>query len=592
MADSLAERRDQYLTDGGSATDGGGDDTLGELRSLIVGPELRDLMAFRARLADPAARTRDVSAVLPDAIAQRAKDPHFARALAPPVEEAITASVRRDPQPLADALFPAIGPAIRKAIAHTLATMMDSLNRTVEQSLSWRALQWRWTALRTGKPFAEIVLLNTLQYRVEQVFLIHRETSLLLQHIGFDPRAGADADQISAMLSAISDFVRDSFRMGATESVDAMRVGDLTVVVEEGPHALLAGVVRGTPPPELRRIFQEALERIHRQLGEELEGFKGDASVFARAHPVLETCLVSHFRTPHKPRSTRRWAVVAAVVLIALGAWTFLTVRERQRWNSYVQRLSAEPGLVVMTSGRRSGKYFVAGLRDPLAVEPATLVAGLGLDVASIESRWEPYQALQPDFVIARARDLLRPPAGVTLSWRDGLLTASGAASERWIAESERLAPAVAGVRRFEYAGTRADEQLKSRIEAASLRFSKGLSRLAPGQETAAGQLLSLATELDEVLRIRGRRAALEIVGHTDSDGSESSNAALSQARAEAIRSLLGQRRLDALDITARGAGSAAPLVTGEDEAIKERNRRVSFRVRLGEESASRETRR
>ncbi len=69
MADSLAERRDQYLTDGGSATDGGGDDTLGELRSLIVGPELRDLMAFRARLADPAARTRDVSAVLPDAIA-------------------------------------------------------------------------------------------------------------------------------------------------------------------------------------------------------------------------------------------------------------------------------------------------------------------------------------------------------------------------------------------------------------------------------------------------------------------------------------------------------------------------------------------
>ena len=55
--------------------------------------------------------------------------------------------------------------------------MMESLNRTVEHSFSWRALAWRWTALRTGKPFAEIVLLNTLEYRVEQVFLVHAESS-------------------------------------------------------------------------------------------------------------------------------------------------------------------------------------------------------------------------------------------------------------------------------------------------------------------------------------------------------------------------------------------------------------------------------
>jgi OOP family OmpA-OmpF porin len=368
-------------------------------------------------------------------------------------------------------------------------------------------------------------------------------------------------------------------------------VGDLTVIVEQGPHALLAGVVRGTPPPELRRIFQEALEHIHRQLGEELEAFKGDASVFERARPVLETCLVSHFRTTDKRRGSRRWVIAAALVLVALGLWTFLTVRERRLWNGYVQRLNAEPGIVVMASGRRSGKFFVTGLRDPLAVNPATLVAGSGLEAGSIDSRWEPYQALQPDFVTARARDLLRPPPGVTLSWRDGLLTASGAASERWISDSERLAPAIAGVRRFEYEGTRPDAQLKSRLEAATLRFSKGLTRLAPGQESAVHQIAALAAELDEVLRVRGRRAVLEIIGHTDSDGSESSNAVLSRTRAEVVRSLLDSARLDALDVTVRGVGSASPLVTGVDERVKERNRRVSFRVRLGEEPASRGTR-
>ena len=81
-------------------------DGLAELRSLIVGPEHELLGSLKARLDDPAIRTADVSEVLPDAIALRGKDQHLARALAPTLEDAITTSVRRNPRPLADALFP------------------------------------------------------------------------------------------------------------------------------------------------------------------------------------------------------------------------------------------------------------------------------------------------------------------------------------------------------------------------------------------------------------------------------------------------------------------------------------------------------
>src|SRR5262245_63141994 len=102
--------------------------------------------------------------------------------------------------------------------------MMEAVNRSVEQSISWRALQWRWTALRTGKPYAEIVLLNTVQYRVEQVFLIHAETGLVLQHLSADVGAKQDPDQISAMLTAIRDWVRDSFKVGGGESLDDVRI--------------------------------------------------------------------------------------------------------------------------------------------------------------------------------------------------------------------------------------------------------------------------------------------------------------------------------------------------------------------------------
>src|SRR5262245_29677983 len=437
------------------------DDSLSELRSLLVGPERRDLTALQAHFSDPSLQTRDVSRVLPDAIALRATDPQLSKALAPSIEVAVTASVRKDPRPLADALFPVMGPAIRKAIAHTLASMMESLNRTVEHSLSWRAVQWRWTAFRTGKPFAEVVLLNTLEYRVDQVFLIHAETGLLLQEVWSEPRAVRETDQISAMLTAIRDFVRDSFKTRDEDTLDALRVGELSVIVEQGPHALLAGVVRGTAPQTLRTAFQNALERIHFQLGTELQAYTGDSSPFERARPEMEACLVTQFRPRQKGASYTRWAVAAILVLLAGGVWAIPRYRERQQWNAYLDRLGAEPGIVVASSGRKGGKYFVTGLRDALSRDPATLVADAGLSTNAIDSRWEPYQSLHPDFVTARARDLLRPPPGVTLELHDGVLAARGAAPDRWVVESERIAPAIAGVRRFEYGGQSPDARLK-----------------------------------------------------------------------------------------------------------------------------------
>jgi outer membrane protein OmpA-like peptidoglycan-associated protein len=563
-------------------TEGPADDSgFAELRSLLVGPEQRELAALRARVADPAARTRDVSGVLPDAIARRAGDPQLARALAPPVEEAITASVRRDPQPLADALFPAIGPAIRKAIVHTLASMMESLNRTIELSLSWRALRWRWTAFRTGRPFAEIVLLNTLQYQVEQVFLVHAETGLLLQHVAADPMAAQDADQISAMLTAIRDFARDSFRVDGNQSLDAMRVGDLQVLVEQGPLALVAGVVRGTPPVTLAETFGSTLEAIHRQLGEELASFTGDSAPFERVRPLLEACLVRSLRERPAAPVARRWLLAAAVTLLAVALWGYFSMRERQRFDDYLDRLSAEPGIVVLDHGRRRGKLYVTGWRDPMAQDPMTLAAAAGLRPDAVEGRWEPYEALHPMFVAERARDVLRPPPGVTIGYRDGVLTASGAAPERWIVESEQRAPVVAGVRRFEYVGVPPEQRLKARLEAISLRFPKGLARLAPGQDAAVRTVSDLLAELNAVARSGTSRVRVEINGHTDSDGSDAANLPLSQARADAVLSLLARDRLDALDFAARGVGSSMPLPDVAGETGKERNRRVSFLVAI-----------
>jgi OOP family OmpA-OmpF porin len=551
-----------------------------ELRSLIIGPEQRQLRALQARLDDPGTQAREVSQVLPQAVLLRTRDPQLTRALAPTIEEAITASVRKNPQPLADAMFPVIGPAIRKAIAASLSGMLESLNRTLEHSLSWQAVKWRITAARTGKSFAEIVLLNTLVYRVEQVFLIDRRTGLLLQHVKADAVNVPDAEMISGMLTAIHDFARDSFRVSDSDVLETLQIGELSVWIEQGPHAILAAVIRGTAPRELRALLQDVIERIHIHYGDALRSFDGDSSPFEPSRLMLETCLQIQYQRDRKRTSPWLWALAGAL-LLALAAWLFLAVRAQSRWNGYLDALRSEPGIVVVSADRQGGKYVVSGLRDPLARDPATLLASHSLSGGDVTGDWQLYQALEPPFVLARARELLRPPSGVTLQFANGVLSAAGTAATEWIVESVTMARAIPGVTRYD-PGSLIDSEIAAvsrRLETARLLFVKGTITPIPGGDRILEACRTQVQALDMLARASGRRFMLEIRGHADADGPPVSNVPLSARRAERVRAALGVDRLQQIDLLSAGVGSAEPLSRGTAEADKQQNRRVSLRV-------------
>ncbi|MGH9426203.1 MAG: OmpA family protein, partial [Terriglobia bacterium] len=139
-----------------------GHDELGELRSLLLGPEQSQLAKLRARLDNPQRFAEEISTILPDAVSLRtAKDQQLTKALTPTVEAALSASVKKDPRPLVDAMTPVIGPAIRKAIAQAFSELTQSINQAMERSFSKEGLSWRVEAWRTGKSFSEVVLSHT-----------------------------------------------------------------------------------------------------------------------------------------------------------------------------------------------------------------------------------------------------------------------------------------------------------------------------------------------------------------------------------------------------------------------------------------------
>jgi OOP family OmpA-OmpF porin len=445
-------------------------------------------------------------------------------------------------------------------------------------SLSVRGLKWRLEALRTGRSFAEVVLLKTLRYRVEQVFLIHKETGLLLQQASAPGIKVQDADMVSAMLTAIQDFVHDSFATPRDDELETLQVGELTVWIERGPFAVLAAVIRGNAPHELRIVLAEALERIHLQFGQALSEFKGNASPFEATAPLLEDCLEAHYDTGQDTDSRRRitpLTVIVSLLLIGLLVWGFFWLRDKRRWDGYVERLRNEPGIVVSENGTREGKRYLSGLRDPLARDPNSVMQDFQINSNDVISHWEPFQSLTPEFVLSRARSLLTPPATVRLSVKEGALVAEGFATHEWVTETRRAArflPGLAGIH---------DEKLLdlNRIQDPLLMFQLDRSDLVPGQDEKFNLLVADIERLQALAVELKKNVRLEISGHADGSGTEARNAALSEERARAIATALESRLPKWPNLTIHAVGSRERVKEEVTEADRATNRSVRFKV-------------
>ena len=556
------------------------EEAIAELRSLLFGADLQ------ARLDNPKVLVEDVSAVLPEAIVLRTmQDEQLTKAAVPTVEQAIHTSVKQDLNILSDALFPVMGPAIRKAVSTALKTLTESMNQTLDQSLSPQSFKWRLEALQTGKSFAEVVILRTLVYRVEQVFLIHKQTSLVLQYVVAPLVAAQDADLVSAMLRAIQDFVQDSFKVSQEDALDTLEFGELTIWIFQGPQAVLAGVIRGNAPQDLRSVFQTTIEKIHKKFRKDIISFQGDSTPFEPSKQYLEDCLQFQFQAK-EDKPSPILLILLGIIFCSLGLWGFLSFQERQRWANYLEKLNTQPGIVVVNAEKRHGKYFVSGLRDPLAIDPNKFIQEANLNPKSVTSRWQPYISLDSRFTTTRIKRLLQPPTTVSLKVDDnGVLYITGSAPSQWIEQAKKLAmfPSVTEIQTENLIETERQElqSSKEKLEKQILYFDKGNTQLLASENGKLQAVIKEIKKLTTVAPFFQKDVRIQIFGHSDKGGSAENNLRLSQARANAILSALVSQGIKGSDLTAVSVEIREPWHKEFAQKNQGINRKVSFKVFL-----------
>jgi outer membrane protein OmpA-like peptidoglycan-associated protein len=437
---------------------------LEQLRTLLVGREIETLSRLTGVVDDPERLAAAIGRVLPTAIAQATSDTRMGHVLAPVMEKAAESSIRSDPSTLVNILYPTIVPAIRKSIGETIDETFQRLNETLKYSLTWRGLKWRWEAWRTGRPFAEVVLKHTLVYQVEHVFLVHRHTGLLIAHAAAENAVSQDPQLVSSMLVAIQDFVRDSFSGAEHQGLDSVRLGELRLWSEPGPFAALVAVIRGDPPEGVHDTMRNTLSRIHAERHHALENFDGDSAGLGDVEARLRELMLGE----HAPPSTSLGRAVIlgslALLLIIAGAWVAWWWHNQQLWEGYLDRLRAQPGIVITEAGKRDGKFVVSGLRDPLAVDPQAVLREAGVNPAWVVESWIPYQGLDPQSVLKRLKATLDPPPSVTLAIEGNRIVAQGSAPRPWLERAHAVAQMLpAGAPGFDLAGVRNDDEADER---------------------------------------------------------------------------------------------------------------------------------
>src|ERR1700730_5501719 len=109
--------------------------------------------------------------------------------------------------------------------------------------------------------------------------------------------------------------------------------------------------------------------------------------------------------------------------------------------------------------------------------------------------------------------------------------------------------------------------------------LAKGKIRFESGRASIDPDSAGLLDRLTETA-LRCPTADIEIAGHTDADGEDAFNQALSEKRAQAVMDYLVKAGLPAGRFTATGYGSTQPVASNDTDEGKARNRRIDFLVR------------
>lgn len=263
------------------------DDEPFEILSTILFGE------YRQQIAQMRQQVTDLQRLL-DALEVQINDEEaLISTITPVIASAIRTNITDSRDEMIDALYPIMGKLVQRSVTEAMRDLARRIDEQMRRTLNVQAL-WRQILVRMrGVSQAEMALRNAFPFQVLQVFLIHRETGLLLMHCAQQTEETTDSDLISSMLTAIRDFTEDAFGRGQEAELNEIQYGERSILIEVAHMVYIAVVIEGVLRSGFREQMREMMITIEHQHAAALRAYDGDASRFTSADAALRTLLVT-----------------------------------------------------------------------------------------------------------------------------------------------------------------------------------------------------------------------------------------------------------------------------------------------------------
>ncbi len=280
----------------------------------------QELAALRAQADSPEHLESLLEPLISDVLAERARThpDEVADAIRPAIMLGLRQQVEQERDVLIGALTPIIGQTVQRAIAEAIESLARQVDARMERMLDFRSVSRRWQARFRGVDEGELTLRDALPWFPEHVFLIHNQTGLVIAQATSGDIL-EDSDLVAALLTAIRDFSRESFKGEPGDALHQIQYGGRQILLEEGADAYVALVGKGVPPADVYQSIRDVLIDIHGNQRALVRDFNGDPGAELTLSPMLSPLLQSRESAPSRPPVVGLAALLVVLLLMCFA---------------------------------------------------------------------------------------------------------------------------------------------------------------------------------------------------------------------------------------------------------------------------------
>lgn len=292
------------------------------LRGLLIGHYHDKIAEIETNLAALETKTTDQSALIDT--------------LTPVLGELIRNNIRTNREEMVETLYPIIGSLVVRAVTEAIQDLARNVDERMRRSFDFSFLWRQVKAQIGGVSQAEAVLRSALPFEASEIFLIHLESGLPIWYASNRlDEVPDDSDLIGSMLTAIRDFVADSFGRGHTGELERIEYGDRQILIESTRHIYAAVVFDGIEPSGYREMLRRHLIEIEYKHDKRLRRYEGDSSslkatALEQLHPLLSMYNSEPKEELSLGRSENGWlfvGIIAVEVMLIIALWVWHTNR-------------------------------------------------------------------------------------------------------------------------------------------------------------------------------------------------------------------------------------------------------------------------